>query len=183
MNLSEFTASKYLSKSDLPEPGMTLTIASFGVESFKDGTKKPFVNWVQLGVKPMLLAKINIKRLAAICGTDQSEAMIGRQVHVYNDPMVEMAGQIVGGLRIRPVANPAQHYLGNAVELGRINGPPAEPQSPATPALTPAHAVAASGTQTASERELMEALALVRSRADAVTNAIVKADPNDDIPF
>jgi hypothetical protein len=147
MNLNDFNNSKYLAKADVPEHGQTLTIAGFGIEDMRDGTKKPWVSWVQPGWKPMLLNKINRSRLATICGTDQTEAMIGKQVQVFTDPMVEMSGQIVGGLRIRPV---------------------------------PMAANLQSSTLTASERELQEALALVKSRAQ---QAAAKADPNDEIPF
>jgi hypothetical protein len=152
MNLNDFNNSKYLAKTDVPEHGMTLTIAGFGIEEMRDGTKKPWVSWVQPGWKPMLLNKINRSRLASICSTDQTEAMIGKQVQVFTDPMVEMSGQVVGGLRIRPV---------------------------------PMVANIQSATLTQSEKELQDALALVRQRAqDAQRGGPASpADPNDEIPF
>jgi hypothetical protein len=147
MNLNDFSNSKFLSKSDVPEQGQVLTIAGFGIEEMRDKTRKPYVTWVEQ-VKPLLLNKTNRSRLEVICGTSQTEAMVGRKVVVFNDPLVEMSGQVVGGLRIRPVANPVP-----------------------------------AATLTASERELQEALALVRSRAEAAQAPALKADPNDDIPF
>jgi hypothetical protein len=103
MDLAAFTGSaKYLGKAEVNQAGITLTISGFGVEKFQDGREKPYVTW-QEGAKPLLLNKNNIQRLKAIIGTTQTQAMIGRRVQVYLDPMVEMQGQLVGGLRIRAV--------------------------------------------------------------------------------
>lgn len=106
MDLNVFNASKFLAKHDLPPNGLRLTIASFGIETMRDNTKKPSVSWLEPGIKPMLLNKTNIDALKVIAGTSQTEAMIGRQVHVYNDATVSMGGQVVGGLRIKPLAAP-----------------------------------------------------------------------------
>jgi len=152
MNLNDFNASKYLGKGDVPQSGLNLTISGFGIEEMKqDGTKKPYCTWVQVGVKPLILNKNNRSRLESIFGTSDTTAMIGRQVNVFNDPMVEFGGQVVGGLRIRPLANPA-------------------------PAVNPA-------TMSASEKELAEALALVKKRAADAAAVPAKAEFNDDIPF
>lgn len=103
MDLAAFTGSaKYLGKTDVNEQGITLTISGFGVEKFQDGREKPYVTWAE-GAKPMLLNKNNINRLKVIIGSTNTAAMIGRRVQVFTDPMVEMQGQLVGGLRIRPV--------------------------------------------------------------------------------
>jgi hypothetical protein len=155
MNLNDFNSSKYLGKNDVPASGLNLTLAGFGIEEMKkDGEKKPYCTFVQVGIKPLLLNKSNRTRLEAIFGTDDTGAMIGRQVNVFNDPMVEFGGQVVGGLRIRPVAN-----------------------TPA-PVTNPA-------TLSQSERELQDALALVRQRAqDAQRGGPASpVDPNDEIPF
>lgn len=106
MDLNAFSSSKYLSKTDMPEQGLTLTIGAFGVETMQDQRKKPWVSWLEPGIKPMLLNKTNINRLKQILGTSQTEGMIGKRVVVYNDPMIEMQGQIVGGLRVRPLPAP-----------------------------------------------------------------------------
>lgn len=152
MNLNDFNSSKYLGKGDVPQSGLNLTIAGFGIEEMKkDGEKKPYCTWVQVGVKPMLLNKSNRSRLESIFGTDDTGAMIGRQVNVFNDPMVEFGGQLVGGLRIRPLAT----------------GPAPVPNA---------------ASLTASERELQEALALVKARA-AAAQAPANGDPDDSIPF
>ena len=116
MDLNKFSASKFLSKFDVAEQGTTLTIASFGVERMQDRSEKPYINWQEPGYKPLLLNGINRTRLVAICGSSHTEAMVGKRVVVYYDPMVEMQGQVVGGLRIRPVPAPPAPPLGSDVE-------------------------------------------------------------------
>lgn len=108
MDLNAFNASKYLAKTDIPAHGLTLTIAGFGIAEMQDGTKKPSVSWVEVGIKPMLLNKINRQIMATAFGTTQTEQMIGRRIQVFNDPTVSMQGQMVGGLRLRPVPVPPQ---------------------------------------------------------------------------
>lgn len=138
MDLASFTGSaKYLGKVDVPEAGITLTISGFGVEKFQDGREKPYVTW-QEGAKAMLLNKNNIQRLKAIIGTTKTEMMVGRRVQVYTDPMVEMQGQLVGGLRIRavpdyiprpgPVMPQPQANPGQPVQYAPVQPP--QPQRP-----------------------------------------------------
>lgn len=103
MDLNAFNASKYLAKTDLPAHGLTLTVAGFGIAEMQDGTKKPYVSWVEVGIKPMLLNKINRQILASTFGTTDTEKMVGRRIQVFNDPTVSMQGQMVGGLRLRPI--------------------------------------------------------------------------------
>jgi len=121
MNLKEFSASKYLGKGDVPQP-LVLTIASLGIEKFDDSGQKPFINWME-PIKPMLLNKVNRNRLMAITGQSESAHMIGMKVEVFNDPMIEMQGELVGGLRLRPVTyqTPVPQHV------------PAAPQMPTTP--------------------------------------------------
>ena len=106
MDLNAFNASKYLAKTDIPAHGLTLTIAGFGIAEMQDGSKKPSVSWVEVGMKPMLLNKINRQILATAFGTTDTEKMLGRRIQVFNDPTVSMQGQMVGGLRLRPVPVP-----------------------------------------------------------------------------
>lgn len=129
MDLASFTGSaKYLGKADVTEQGIALTISGFGVEKFQDGREKPYCTW-QEGAKPLLLNKVNIQRLRAIIGTTKTEAMIGRRVHVYLDPMVEMQGQLVGGLRIRAVPE----YVRPQPDYQRQQPAPMVPQPQAHP--------------------------------------------------
>lgn len=146
MDLDAFNNSKYLAKGDLSPQGLNLTIAGFEIAKMNDGTSKPTVSFLEPGIKPMVLNKINRERLKSICGTSDTTKLPGRRINVYRDDMVEMGGQLVGGLRIRPEVNQTQA--------------PAQEMTP----------------------ELIQALALVKAKADAAKLA-AKAEPNDDIPF
>lgn len=120
MDLAAFTGSaKYLGKTDVNEMGITLTISGFGVEKFQDGREKPYVTWAE-GAKPMLLNKNNINRLKLIIGSTNTAAMIGRRVQVFTDPMVEMQGQLVGGLRIRPVPEYVNTQAGQNTPMQQV---------------------------------------------------------------
>lgn len=101
MNLNDFSKSNYLSGKDLPPDGLVLTVAKFDVIDMKDGTRKPAVFWQEGHMKPLLLNKTNRTRLTAIFRSDDTQRMIGQKVGVFFDANVEMAGEIVGGLRIR----------------------------------------------------------------------------------
>ena len=51
--------------------------------------------------KGMVLNKTNLKRIAHVTGSDETDDWTGKQVVIYTDPDVEFGGEIVGGLRIR----------------------------------------------------------------------------------
>jgi len=101
MDLDQFNSSKYLAKTDVSQSGLNLTIAGFDIAAMNDGAKKPIVSWLEPGIKPMVLNKINRERLKALCGTSDTTKLPGKRVNVYRDDMVEMGGQLVGGLRLR----------------------------------------------------------------------------------
>lgn len=101
MKFSDLDNSKYLSKKDVPDTGLDLTIAGFELVQLKDG-QKPAMSFREPGVKPMLVNKTNRNRLSQLFKTDESRNMVGRQINVWHDPNVEMGGELVGGLRVRP---------------------------------------------------------------------------------
>jgi hypothetical protein len=101
------TKSKFLTKDDVGEAGKNLTIHAF--ESMEVGTgdeleHKFCIVWQQADYKPMVLNKENANRLKVILRTDDTDAMVGQTVNVYNDPMVSYGGKVVGGIRLRPTA-------------------------------------------------------------------------------
>lgn len=104
------TKSKFLTKEDVGEAGKNLTIAGFeqqevGFEGDKE--LKYVVIWNQADYKPMVLNKENGNRLKMIAKTDDTDAMIGLTVNVYNDPFVSFGGEVKGGVRIRAAAQAA----------------------------------------------------------------------------
>jgi len=102
MNFDDLKTSKYLAQKDVPDSGLDLTIAGFEMVTMKDNAQKVVVSWREPGVKPMIVNATNRNRLTALCKTSESRNMVGHRVNVYTDTTVEMGGEIVGGLRIRP---------------------------------------------------------------------------------
>lgn len=112
MNLDEMVKSKseYLKKEDVGEAGKNLTISGFKrvkVDGEHGEEEKIAMFFAEEGYKPMLLNITNKNRLKAATGETTSEGVKGKTVNVYNDPMVDFGGKIVGGLRIRPATNGA----------------------------------------------------------------------------
>ena len=162
MNFDDLKTSKYLAQKDVPDAGLDLTIGSFEMVTMKDNSQKVALSFREPGVKPMLVNATNRNRLTALCKTSESRNMLGHRINVWADPTVEMGGELVGGLRIRPCS---------------VHGADVAPQAGVAP--------------DASMASLQAALKLLQAKADAQTKrAPVKvgpagpADPFDDeIPF
>ena len=96
--------SKYLTKDDVPESGVDLTIRGFKTESVKGDhgdESKVVLYFVEQGYLPMILNQTNSKRIGISTGCASAGEARGKKINVYCDPMVEFGGKIVGGLRIR----------------------------------------------------------------------------------
>ena len=95
--------SKYLRKDDVPEDGVNLTIKGFKRETLKGdaGDEEKTILYFAEEYAPMVLNKTNASRLSIATGVKTAGEARGKVVCVYNDPMVEFGGRIVGGLRIK----------------------------------------------------------------------------------
>ena len=102
MNFDDLKTSKYLAQKDVPDAGLDLTIGSFDMVTMKDNSQRVALSFREPGVKPMLVNATNRNRLTALCKTSESRNMLGHRINVWADPTVEMGGELVGGLRIRP---------------------------------------------------------------------------------
>ena len=102
MNFDDLKTSKYLAQKDVPDSGLDLTVAGFELVTMKDNQQKVVVSWREPGVKPMIVNATNRNRLTALCKSSESRNMVGHRINVWADPTVEMGGELVGGLRIRP---------------------------------------------------------------------------------
>lgn len=105
------TKSDYLSKEDVGEQGMNLTIAGFKMEMVGNGAdadNRCVMAFQEPDVKPMIVNKTNMNRIKHITGAETTGQAVNKVVNVYNDPMVEFGGKLTGGIRIRPAAAPAQ---------------------------------------------------------------------------
>ena len=101
--------SKYLAKNDVGEEGKNLTIKGFKKEELKgdDGVEEKAVCYWEEDFKPMIINRTNASRLAAVLGVSDTGEARGKVVNVYNDPLIDFGGKIVGGLRIRKATGPA----------------------------------------------------------------------------
>jgi len=97
--------SEYLTKDDVGEQGLNVTIAGFKMAEVGRGQDADMrcIMSFQEGVKDMVVNKTNMARLKHITGAETTGQARGKQVNVYNDPMVEFGGKLTGGIRIRPV--------------------------------------------------------------------------------
>lgn len=103
-NIDDMMPSKYLKKSDTTETGRIVTVKSLTSENV-GSPDKPEPKWIMFFEelpKALVMNKTNLKRAAVIFNSKQTEDWIGRKVNLYFDPMVEFAGEIKGGLRLKP---------------------------------------------------------------------------------
>lgn len=103
VHIGEFTQSKYLKQQDIPEPVLWTirAIAKENVAMQNQPRKDRCIVYFQESQKGMVLNKTNLNRTAKALGSEDTDDWIGKQLVLYNDPDVEMGGEIVGGLRVR----------------------------------------------------------------------------------
>lgn len=115
--------SRFLSKEDVGEDGLILTIKEFKTDIIKnadDGTEqeKVVMHFQEADVKPMVLNQINSQLLKQITRARTAGEAKGKQIVVYNDPSVSFGGKVMGGLRIKKLpgepARPATRVAGAA---------------------------------------------------------------------
>jgi hypothetical protein len=107
VNVNDLKApSKYLQKEDCGERGILVTIKGVSQERIgrgPDAEMKYILHFQEPGVKPMVLNKTNGQRIAKITGVTESceVGWVGHKIVCYNDPDVEFAGEVIGGVRVR----------------------------------------------------------------------------------
>ena len=108
MNINQAYPSNYLKKEDFTQP-RACTIHMVKLENVAAAGQpeemKPvlFINETDKG---MVLNKTNANILAALYGPE-TDSWQGKPVQIYNDPTIQYAGQITGGIRFRMPAQPA----------------------------------------------------------------------------
>lgn len=103
--ISEMIESKYLKQSDVDDE-RTVTVSKVGKANIAKEGDEPEYKWMVRFAefsKPMVLNSTNIKRLARACGSEDTDDWLEKKVVLYVDHDVEFAGNVVGGLRIRPL--------------------------------------------------------------------------------
>lgn len=120
--------SKYLSKSDVGEDGLVLTIKGFRMETLKsdEGDEDKMVMHFLEDVKPMVVNRTNAQLIGVATGARNVGESKGKQIVVFNDPTVGFGGKITGGLRIKKVGGapkpaPRQRQPGSDDDLGDMN--------------------------------------------------------------
>ena len=102
------TESEFLTKDDVTQAGVIVTVLKFTQHNFakenEEPELKPVVHWAEAAVKPMACNKGNWNVIGEGCAT-LGDAK-GKQFVVYNDPNVKFGDKVVGGLRIRPHLQP-----------------------------------------------------------------------------
>jgi len=95
--------SKYLTKDDVGEDGMILTIKGVRMETLEsdEGNEDKVVLHFQENVKPMVLNRTNAQLIAVATGAKTAGEAKGKKIVVFNDPTVSFGGKITGGLRIK----------------------------------------------------------------------------------
>jgi hypothetical protein len=97
--------SKYLSKADVGEDGIVLTIKGFRMETLEsdDGNEEKTVMHFLEDFKPMVLNRTNAQLVGVCTGAKTAGDAKGKQIVVFNDPTIAFGGKITGGLRIKKV--------------------------------------------------------------------------------
>ena len=96
--------SKYLKQSDI-DGDVVVTVVKVGQKNLAKEGDEPEMKWLvkfEEFAKPMVLNMTNIKRLAKACRSEDTDEWSGKQAILYVDPDIEFAGNVVGGLRIKP---------------------------------------------------------------------------------
>lgn len=98
--------SKYLTKDDVGEDGLILTIKGFRMETLEsdDGNEDKMVLHFVEDVKPMVVNRTNAQLIGVATGVKVAGEAKGKQIVVYNDPTVSFGGKITGGLRIKRIS-------------------------------------------------------------------------------
>ncbi len=107
-HISSMIPSKFITKSDLEKP-ILLTIKRIYESNFNDGSTKWTLDFVEFS-KPFALNKTNLRLLPEICGSENSEDWVGKQIVIYFDKTIMYKGKLEGGVRIRARNNPATGY-------------------------------------------------------------------------
>lgn len=111
---SEMRESKFLKKEDVGR-GTLVTIASIVRKNVAAEGAPDEAKWCMTFReldKPLVLNATNIQLCEQICGSDDTDHWLGKQLVLYTDPNVSYAGKLVGGIRVRKPKNapaPAVH--------------------------------------------------------------------------
>lgn len=103
MNISELKGGKYLRKEDLESPAL-LTIKDVVKQNVAPPNEPPEIkgvmSFVEPDISPLVLNSTNANRVASLYGMETDDWR-GQKIVAFNDPNVEYAGKMIGGVRLR----------------------------------------------------------------------------------
>jgi hypothetical protein len=104
--VSDMISSKFLRKDDVGDDEVTVTIKDVALEEMPgDSGDTRWVLYFREMPKGMVLNATTIRVLDKSFGS-HSDDWAGKKVTLYVDEGVQFKGQVVGGLRLRPVKGP-----------------------------------------------------------------------------
>ncbi len=112
MKVGNMKQSRFISKSDLPEPpyGMVVTIGLLNKENVASPDAPPELKYTlkfnELP-KPFVLNMTNAESIALVLGSEETDHWVGGKIELYYDPNIMMGPKKTGGIRIRPPAGQA----------------------------------------------------------------------------
>jgi len=110
MKIGTMKDSKYIKKEDV-DNGKTVTIVSLDQQDVSMENEPESLKWtmrVKEFDKGMVLNWTNIQLIAKALGTDETDEWVGKQIELYNDPNVSFGGKLIGGIRVRAIAQNAE---------------------------------------------------------------------------
>ena len=103
MNIRDLKQSRFLTQKDIDRPVIVTITGCRAVNVAMEGaeTDERWTLSFREFEKPMVLNSTNGQIIAAITGSDESDAWIGQKIVLYVDPNVSFGGKLTGGLRCR----------------------------------------------------------------------------------
>jgi hypothetical protein len=102
-NVNDLKKSKFLTQKDVVPPVLVTITGYEQVNVAKDGADEE-LRWTltfKEHEKPLVLNSTNGNILASIFGDGDFDAWVGKKVVLYNDPTIQFAGKMTGGIRVR----------------------------------------------------------------------------------
>jgi hypothetical protein len=106
---SEMKDSKFLRKEDIGRGALVTITGCISKNTAMEGAP-PEHKWCLTFrelEKPLVLNSTNIQLCEQICGSDNTDDWVGKQIVLYVDPNVSYGGKLIGGIRVRKSKAPA----------------------------------------------------------------------------
>jgi hypothetical protein len=104
MKITQMMGGKYLKKDDCI-PDLLLTIRGFEEENVAPDDKPREMKWVMYFEetdKGLVMNSTNLQLAAIALNSQDTDDWVGQKIVAFNDPAVQYAGKITGGVRLRP---------------------------------------------------------------------------------